>query len=67
MGGSAFLWLMVAEFGLALAFGRSPAAYLASLLIAAGLLGLAGQLGFAALPILRRPRACIPADKSPRF
>ncbi len=55
MGGSAFVWLMLAEFGLAMAFGRAPAAYLASFLTADGLLGLAGQLAFAALPLLIKP------------
>lgn len=55
MGGSAFILLMLAEFGLALAFGRAPGAYWASLFTAAGLLGLAGQLIFAALPLLIKP------------
>jgi hypothetical protein len=56
MGGSAFVWLMLAEFGLALAFGRGPGAYLASFFTPAGLLGLAGQLGFALLPLIIRVR-----------
>ena len=55
MGGTAFLILMLAEFGLATAFGRAPAAYLASFLTPAGLLGLAGQLVFAALPLFIKP------------
>uniref|UniRef100_UPI00286E8240 hypothetical protein n=1 Tax=Sandarakinorhabdus sp. TaxID=1916663 RepID=UPI00286E8240 len=55
MGGTAFVWLMLAEFGLALAFGRAPGAYLASFFTADGLLGLAGQLGFAALPLFIKP------------
>ena len=54
-GGSAFLLLMLAEFGLAMAFGRAPGAYLASFLRADGLLGLAGQLAFAALPLFIKP------------
>ncbi|WP_017666998.1 hypothetical protein [Sandarakinorhabdus sp. AAP62] len=55
MGGSAFLLLMLAEFGLAMAFGRTPGVYWASFFTPAGLLGLAGQLGFAALPLFIKP------------
>ena len=52
MGGSAFIWLMLAELALSLAFGRSAGEHLALMLAPAGLLGLAGQLVFAALPLL---------------
>lgn len=53
MGGSAFVLLMVAEFAMSLwLFGRSPAAYAAGLRNAAGLLGLAGQIAFATLPLI---------------
>lgn len=52
MGGSAFVWLMLAEFGLGLAFGQTPQVWLAGFATPAGLLGLAGQLGFAALPLI---------------
>jgi hypothetical protein len=52
MGGSAFLWLMLAELALSLAFGRTAGEHLAGLLAPAGLLGLAGQLVFAALPLI---------------
>jgi hypothetical protein len=55
MGGTAFAWLMLAEFGLALAFGQRPATYAAALLAPPGLLGLAGQLLFAALPLIIKP------------
>lgn len=55
MGGTAFVWLMLAEFGLAMAFGRAPGAYLESFFTADGLLGLAGQLAFAALPLFIKP------------
>ena len=55
MGGSAFLLLMLAEFGLAQAFGRAPGVYWASFFTPAGLLGLAGQLVFAALPLFIKP------------
>uniref|UniRef100_UPI0013D942F5 hypothetical protein n=1 Tax=Sandarakinorhabdus rubra TaxID=2672568 RepID=UPI0013D942F5 len=54
MGGTAFLWLMAAELGLSLAFGRTAGEHLAALLAPAGLLGLAGQILFAALPLLVR-------------
>lgn len=52
MGGSAFVWLMLAELGLGQALGQAPEAWAASLVTPAGLLGLAGQLGFAALPLM---------------
>ena len=54
MGGTAFAWLMLAEFALALAFGRTPAQYLAGLLAPVGLLGLAGQGVFALLPLVEK-------------
>lgn len=54
MGALAFLILMLAEFALAFTLsGQSPAAYAASLITAAGALGLAGQIGFALIPALR--------------
>lgn len=54
MGGVAFACLMTAELLLsALAFGRSPAEVAADLSSPEGLLGLAGQIGFAAIPALR--------------
>lgn len=53
MGGSAFVLLMATEFAMSLwLFGRSPATYAASLVSTAGLLGLAGQIAFAALPLI---------------
>jgi hypothetical protein len=52
MGGSAFAWLMLAELGLALAVGQGLAGWLAGLVTPAGRLGLAGQLAFAALPLI---------------
>ncbi|WP_372917409.1 hypothetical protein [Sandarakinorhabdus sp.] len=56
MGGTAFVWLMLAEFGLSLAFGRAASGYGAALVTPAGLLGLAGQLVFAALPLFINAR-----------
>ena len=54
MGVLAFVCLMLAEFTLAFALsGVTPAAYAASLTQAPGALGLAGQIGFALIPIVR--------------
>lgn len=50
MGALAFVLLMIAERALSAAFGQSGAAWLAGLATPAGLLGLAGQMGFGALP-----------------
>lgn len=52
MGGTAFVWLMLAELGLSLAIGGTAGEQLAGLLAPVGLLGLAGQLVFAALPLV---------------
>jgi ABC-type uncharacterized transport system permease subunit len=55
MGAVAFGVLMAAEAGLAiLAFGRSPAEHLVSYRDTAARLGLAGQVAFALMPLLRR-------------
>ena len=52
MGALAFCLLMLAEVGLSvLVFDRSGAEYLAHLQTAPGLLGLAGQIAFALLPL----------------
>ena len=53
MGALAFGLLMLAELGLSvLVFDRSGAEYLAHLLTAPGLLGLAGQIVFASMPLV---------------
>jgi hypothetical protein len=55
MGGLAFVVLQAAEGLLAVfVFSRSPAAYLAAFATLAGQLGLAGQIGFALIPLIRR-------------
>lgn len=54
MGGSAFLLLIAAELALSVfAFARTPIEFAASLAAPAGLLGLAGQLLFAAFPAIQ--------------
>lgn len=55
MGTLAFALLMLAELALALAFGQTPARFLADLATPPGALGLAGQIGFGLVPILRQP------------
>ena len=50
MGLIAFVLLMISECGLSALFGQSGALWLASLTSPAGVLGLAGQMGFGALP-----------------
>lgn len=55
MGGLAFLLLIAAEAALAiLGFAEAPAAFLARLAAPPGLLGLAGQVLFALMPLARR-------------
>jgi hypothetical protein len=51
MGGAAFAALMVCEVLLGLALGQTPQTMLAALALPPGLLGLAGQLCFALLPL----------------
>lgn len=53
MGAIAFAVLMASEAGLAIALGRSFSQWLGALWEPAGLLGLAGQIIFAAFPGLR--------------
>lgn len=51
-----FVLLMVLEVLTALAFGQSPMQFFTAISTPAGALGLAGQVGFALLPLLRHPR-----------
>jgi hypothetical protein len=54
MGGIAFGLLMVAELALAVVlFGQTPGEHFAAMATLPGALGLAGQIGFAAVPALR--------------
>jgi hypothetical protein len=56
MGGLAFLGLMLLEVALGrLVFGRSLAGILAQMVTPAGLIGLAGQIGFGLIPLIRQP------------
>lgn len=52
----AFALLLLLELGTALAFGQTPAQFLRAMTTPAGALGLAGQIGFALIPLVRQPR-----------
>lgn len=55
MGGTAFALLMLTESAMSMwLFGRPPAAFLAGFSTVAGLVGLAGQVGFGLMPLLIR-------------
>lgn len=51
-----FALLMALELGTALAFGQSPARFFTAMTTPAGVLGLAGQIGFALIPLVRQAR-----------
>jgi hypothetical protein len=53
LGAVAFAVLMALEFATALAFGQTGAQFLMAMTTPHGLLGLAGQIGFALVPRLR--------------
>ena len=53
MGGVAFGLLMALEFGLGAALGRPVGDQLAGMQTPAGVIGLAGQMGFAAIPVVQ--------------
>lgn len=46
---------MLPERATALAFGQTPAQFLAAMTTAAGAVGLAGQIGFGLIPLVRQP------------
>jgi hypothetical protein len=56
MGALAFAFLMLAELGLAVALGQTPARFAAGLSTPPGALGLAAQIGFGLIPLARQPR-----------
>jgi hypothetical protein len=56
MGAMAFALLMLAELLIALAFGQTETAFLQAMTTLAGALGLAGQIGFGLIPMVRQPR-----------
>jgi hypothetical protein len=51
-----FTLLMLLELLTALAFGQTPAQFLAAMTTPPGALGLAGQIGFGLIPLVRQPR-----------
>lgn len=53
MGATAFALLMLAELGLALLLGQTAEQFFRAMGTPAGMLGLAGQIGFAVIPALR--------------
>jgi hypothetical protein len=52
----AFAILMGLELATALAFGQTPMQFLTTMTTPAGALGLAGQIGFALIPLFRQAR-----------
>ncbi len=65
MGGIAFVLLMLAELAVSVfAFGRSPAEHWGTYSSASALWGLAAQVAFAAMPLVRRPAGSFRSAKS---
>ena len=61
LGGAAFVFLMLAEFALAvIGFGAAPGDQMTTYLSAPGLIGLFGQMAFALFPLLRLQRSRAP-------
>ena len=56
MAALSFALLMLIEGLTALAFGQTPAQFLTGMTTAAGGLGLAGQIGFCLIPLVRQAR-----------
>lgn len=56
MAALAFALLMLFELLTALVFGQTPAQFLQAITTPAGALGLAGQIGFALIPLIRQPK-----------
>lgn len=55
LGLAAFALLMLLELGTALAFGQTTAQFLTAMTTPAGALGLAGQICFGLIPLVRQP------------
>lgn len=56
LGLTSFLILMLLELATALAFGQTPGQFLSAMTTPPGALGLAGQIGFGLIPLVRQPR-----------
>ncbi|WP_374646728.1 hypothetical protein [Tabrizicola sp.] len=56
LGLIAFTLLMLLELATALVFGQTPGQFLAAMATPPGMLGLAGQVGFGLIPLVRQPR-----------
>lgn len=54
MAALAFALLMLLELATAVAFGQTPVQFLTAMATPAGALGLAGQIGFALIPLVRQ-------------
>ncbi len=52
---SSFLILMLLELATALGFGQTPGQFLTAMATPPGALGLAGQVGFGLIPLVRQP------------
>jgi hypothetical protein len=56
LGPASFLMLMLLELATALALGQSVTQFLAALTTPPGARGLAGQIGFGLIPLVRQPK-----------
>ena len=56
LGLASFLMLMLLELATALALGQSLIQFLAAMTTLPGALGLAGQIGFGLIPLVRQPK-----------
>lgn len=56
LGLASFFMLMLLELATALALGQSVTQFLAALTTPPGALGLAGQIGFGLIPLVRQPK-----------
>jgi len=56
LGLASFLMLMLLELATALALGQSVTQFLAAMTTPPGALGLAGQIGFGLIPLVRQPK-----------